>query len=64
MVVLTAAIILLTLAVAGALFAGIGAMARNGEYDRRYSGRFMLLRVGLQGLALLLLFIVWFVTHR
>ena len=64
MVVLTVAIILLTLAVAGALFAGIGAMARNGEYDRRYSERFMLLRVGLQGLALLLFFIAWFMTHR
>ena len=49
--------ILLAVAMAGVLlvlFVGVGAMARGGEFNRRYGNRLMRLRVVLQAVALLL----------
>lgn len=42
------------LAVLASLLAGVFVMARGGERDRLWSNRLMRLRVGLQGLALIL----------
>lgn len=42
------------LAVLASLLAGVFVMARGGERDRLWSNRLMRLRVGLQGLALVL----------
>lgn len=42
------------LAVLGSLLAGVFVMARGGDTDRRWSNRLMRLRVGLQGVALVL----------
>jgi len=42
------------LAVLASLLAGVFVMARGGETDRVWSNRLMRLRVGLQGLALVL----------
>ena len=42
------------LAVLASLLAGVFVMARGGEADRHWSNRLMRLRVGLQGLALVL----------
>lgn len=40
-------------AVLASLFGGLIAMARGGEFNRKYGNRFMRWRVMLQGLALL-----------
>jgi hypothetical protein len=50
-------VILLALAMGAVLvvlFVGIGAMARGGEFNRRYGNRLMRMRVVLQGVAILL----------
>ncbi|TAM45653.1 MAG: twin transmembrane helix small protein [Gammaproteobacteria bacterium] len=64
MTLLTAVIILAVVATAGALAGGIVSMAQGGEYDRRHSGQFMFARVGLQGLALVLLLIALLVAGQ
>ena len=51
-------------ATAVSLFLGIVSMERSGEYDREHSTRYMFMRVGFQGLALVLLLIAAFVVHR
>lgn len=58
--------ILLAAAMAGVLlvlFVGIGAMARGGEFNRRYGNRLMRLRVVLQAVAILL-FILLILASR
>ncbi|WP_431860042.1 twin transmembrane helix small protein [Azospirillum sp.] len=58
-------LILMGLAMAAllaSLFAGLFFMARGGESDRRNSNRMMRLRVGLQGLAIVL-FILALITQ-
>lgn len=62
MTLLTVVIILAAVATAGALAGGIVSMAHGGEYDRRHSGQFMAARVGLQGLALVLVLIALLVS--
>ena len=57
MTVLTILIILAALATIVTLIMGIGSMASSGEFDRKHSTQLMSLRVGLQGLTLLLLLI-------
>ena len=48
------------LGVVVSLFTGLGGMAQGGAFNRRHGNRMMRWRVGLQGLALvLLLFYVW-----
>jgi hypothetical protein len=48
-------VILAVLATAASLALGMRSMAHGGDEDMRNSGRFMLARVALQGLALALL---------
>lgn len=50
------------LALLASLLAGLFFMARGGEANRRHSNRLMRLRVGLQGLAIVL-FILALVTQ-
>ncbi len=52
---LTFLILLAAVAAAGVLVMGIGTMAHGGEMDERRSGVYMAFRVGLQGLAFLLI---------
>lgn len=46
--------VLAMMAVVGALFIGLFAMAKGGDFDRKYGNKMMRLRVLLQGLALVL----------
>ncbi len=46
------------LAVLGTLLAGVFVMTRGGETDRRWANRLMRLRVGLQGVALVLFLLI------
>ncbi len=55
MSVLTAIIVIASLATVAVLLSGIGSMAHGGQFDRSHSHQFMFARVGLQGLTLLLL---------
>lgn len=64
MTVLTTVIVLAMLATAGALFWGIGSMVHGGEFDQRHSHQIMFVRVGLQGITLLLLLIALFAAVR
>ncbi len=51
-------------AVAGVLLAGVFGMARGGEFNRKQSNRMMRLRVGLQGLAVVLFLLLMFTSGR
>lgn len=64
MTVLTTVIVLAMLATAGALLWGIGSMAHGGEFDQHHSHQIMFVRVGLQGITLLLLLIALFAAVR
>lgn len=44
------------------LLAGMFAMARGGEFNRKYSNKLMRARVGLQAAAILLLLLLWLST--
>jgi len=58
--------ILLAIAMAGVLlvlFVGIGAMARGGEFNRRYGNRLMRMRVLLQAIAIVL-FVLFILASR
>ncbi len=48
-------LIVALVATLGVLFAGLIAMARGGEFNRKHGNRLMRWRVALQGLALVLL---------
>lgn len=50
-------------AVVLALFTGMFAMARGGEFGRRYSNKLMRARVALQALAVLLMLAFWLVVR-
>ena len=60
--VLTVLIFLAVAATVVSLLLGIYSMERGGEYDRDHSTRYMMMRVGFQGLTLLLLVIALFIT--
>ena len=49
------------LAVLAVLLAGVFSMARGGEFNRKYGNKLMRWRVGLQGAALLLFAVAWYV---
>ncbi len=51
-------LIIALVATLGVLFAGLFAMARGGEFNRKHGNRLMRWRVALQGMALLLLAIL------
>ena len=50
-------------AVLAVLLAGVFSMAKGGEFNRKYGNKLMRWRVGLQGLALLLFALAWYVTE-
>ncbi len=64
MTVLTAIIVIGVLATAGTLVSGIVSMAQGGDFDRRHSHQLMFVRVGLQGITLLLLLLALFIVAR
>ena len=51
-------IVLALVATVASLGVGIGSMMKGGEFDRKHSTQLMALRVGSQGVTLVLLFIV------
>ncbi|UEM01319.1 twin transmembrane helix small protein [Skermanella rosea] len=56
--ILTFLLVVAMLAVLGALFVGLFAMVRGGEFNDKYGNRMMRLRVILQGVALVLFVLV------
>jgi hypothetical protein len=52
---LSIVVVLAAVATAAVLVTGLGSMAHGGSFDDRHSHQFMFARVGLQGLALLLI---------
>jgi hypothetical protein len=56
MTLLTILIVLALLATIVALGSGVVAMMRGGEFDKDHSNQMMILRIGFQGAAVLLLF--------
>lgn len=57
MKLLTVLVILAMIATAISLILGINSMERGGEYDRTHGTRYMSMRVGFQGLTLVLLLV-------
>ena len=53
------AALVVIVAVVGVLLFGLFSMARGGEKDKKYSNKMMQWRVGLQALAVFLLFLAW-----
>jgi len=53
------AIFVTLLAVVGVLLVGVVAMARGGEFNRKYGNKLMQARVALQAVAVALLFLLW-----
>ncbi len=62
MKLLTVMIFLAMAATVVALFLGINSMERGGEFDRTHSTRYMKMRVGFQGLTLVLLVIALYLA--
>ena len=58
---LTVLIVLLLIATIASLFGGLLSMGIGGELDDRNSNRLMFARVSLQGLAVGLVLLLWFV---
>lgn len=56
--ILTFLLVVAMLAVLGALFVGLFAMVRGGEFNDKYGNRMMRWRVILQGIALVLFVLV------
>ena len=56
-------LILAMLATLGVLFAGLFAMARGGEFNRKHGNRLMRWRVVLQGTAVLLIGVILLATR-
>lgn len=52
---LTILIVLAMIATVAALAGGVVSMGRGGDYDRAHGTQFMFARVGLQGIALVLM---------
>ncbi len=61
LIVMSVALLLATL---GTLFAGLLSMGRGGESDDRNSNRLMFTRVGLQGVAVVLLALLLVLSNR
>jgi hypothetical protein len=61
---LSIVIVLAAVATAAVLVTGLGSMAHGGSFDDRHSHQFMFARVGLQGLALLLVILALLMSLR
>lgn len=57
-------VLVLMLAVAGVLLSGIVLMAVGGDTNKRHGNKLMIARVSLQGLALLVLALLFFVSNK
>jgi len=57
---MTVMVLAATLLTVVALVAGVSAMASDGEVAHHTSGEWMIARVSLQGIALLLVLLLWF----
>ncbi len=57
-------LVLLMLAVAGILVTGIVAMAKGGEFNRKYGNKLMQARVFCQGAALALIVLAFLFSHK
>lgn len=55
-------VILALIATMGALATGIVSMVRGGAFDRKHSGQLMFTRVGVQGVAFVLLLLALFLS--
>lgn len=62
MTLLTLLIMLSLLATIVALGWGIGSMAHGGSFDARHATQFMFARIGLQGLAIILLIVAMIIS--
>lgn len=60
---LTVLIVLALLATALSLLLGLVTMGQGGKFDRFYGTRLMWARVGMQGLAVVLLVLAWIVNR-
>ena len=49
-------------AVLAVLFTGIVSMFRGGEFNRKHANKMMRWRVGLQGLAVVIILLIWLVN--
>lgn len=61
---MTIIMVILLLAVFGVLIAGVLLMGMGGKTNEKYANRLMVLRVTFQGLALLMLALLFFVGHK
>ncbi len=57
--ILPIVIFIMLLAVVGVLLVGVFAMARGGEFNRKYGNKLMQARVAIQAVAVGLLFLLW-----
>lgn len=51
------------MSVVAALLLGVAMMMRGGELNQKYGNKLMMARVGLQGLSLILLALLWAVSQ-
>ena len=56
-------VVLALLATIGALGMGVISMGRGGDFDERHSDQFMFARVGLQGIAVVFMFVALYVVN-
>lgn len=64
MSVLTIIITIALIVTAGALLVGIISMSQGGEFDEKHSTQLMLLRVGAQGVVILLLLFALYFANK
>ncbi len=60
MKIITILVLMALIATVVSMVAGIGSMAKGGEYDNKHSGQFMNARILFQGIAALLLIMALF----
>jgi hypothetical protein len=60
---LSVVVVLALIATIGALGMGVMSMARGGDFDHQHSEQYMAARVGLQGVAVIFMFIALYVIN-
>lgn len=60
--ILSIALAVMLVLVAGVLLMGIGSMAKGGEFNRKNANKLMRWRVILQGIAVLIIVLLWIVN--
>lgn len=61
--ILSIALAVMLVLVAGVLLMGVGSMARGGEFNRRNANKLMRWRVILQGVAVVIILLLWLVNQ-